>query len=87
MKYGIGAIAALLAATIAYSGAASAVEANPADLAQADKFLKDLPKSCGSSSKSVDADGAVSIRIKCDGNGKKMDGLVSIKDGIVTRVE
>jgi Spy/CpxP family protein refolding chaperone len=88
MRYAMRSIGALLIATAAAVGTqAQAADANPADIAQADKFLKDLPKSCGASSKSVGADGAVTIRIKCDGNGKKMDGIVAIKDGIVTRVE
>ncbi|WP_028080247.1 PepSY domain-containing protein [Solimonas soli] len=77
----------LLAALCAAAGLAQAAEANPADMKQADKFLAQLPKTCGASSKSVADDGSVNIRIKCDGNGKKMDGLVAIKDGIVTKVE
>lgn len=79
--------ATLTLATAAAWAPAYAADANPADVAQADKFLAQLPASCGASSKSVASDGTVNIRIKCDGNGKKMDGAVAIKDGIVTKVE
>lgn len=78
----------LMLATMAAAWApAYAADANPADVAQADKFLAKLPSSCAASSKSVASDGTVNITIKCDGNGKKMDGVVAIKDGIVTKVE
>lgn len=90
MKHGIGLAAPLLmAASLLVGASAHAADANPADLKQADKFLADLPKSCGASRKSVEADGSVTIRIKCEdqGKGKKLDGVVAIKDGIVTRVE
>ena len=63
-----------------------AAEANPSDLAQASKFLVNLPPACSGSSKYVDAGGAVNIRVVCDGNGKKMDGLVVIKNGVVTQI-
>ncbi|NKF24788.1 hypothetical protein [Solimonas marina] len=76
-----------VAASAVVCGAAWAAEANPADIQQADKFLAKLPPSCASSSKAVGADGAVTITIKCDGNGKKMNGVVSIKDGVVTKIE
>jgi len=89
MKRNLGSLAGLLAIT---AGAAvwlpaQAADANPKDLAQADEFLAKLPKSCAASSKSVADDGAVNITIKCDGNGKKMNGVVEIKDGVVTKVE
>jgi len=77
----------MVAATLVVWGAAHAADANPADLKQADEFLAKLPKSCSGSSKSVATDGTVNIRIKCDGDGKKMDGMVAIKDGIVTEVQ
>lgn len=89
MKRNIGSLAGLLAITAGVAAwlPAHAADANPKDLAQADQFLAKLPKSCAASTKSVADDGAVNIRIKCDGNGKKMDGLVAIKDGVVTKVE
>lgn len=78
----------LMLATMAVAWVpAYAADANPADMAQADQFLAKLPSSCAASSKAVAADGTVNITIKCDGNGKKMDGTVAIKDGVVTKVE
>ena len=58
--------------------------ASPSDLSQADKFLAGLPSSCSGSR--VGSGGAVSIRVICDGNGKKMDGLIVIENGIITKV-
>lgn len=87
IRNSIKAAVGLLAITAAWAAPAQAAKANPADLAQADKFLADLPPSCAASSKEVGADGAVTIRIQCSGNGKKLNGLVAIKDGVVTRVE
>ncbi len=64
-----------------------AVEANPSDLAEANKFLADLPVACSNSYMYISQDGNLNIRIKCDGNGKKMDGLVAIKNGVVTDIK
>lgn len=61
-------------------------KANPSDIAQATKFLASLPAACSQSSQHVGTEGAVNIRVLCDGNGKTMDGLVVIKDGIVTKI-
>ncbi len=73
--------------TVLASGiSAYAANAKPSDLAQADKFLAELPAVCAASSRSVGSDGSINIRIKCDGNGKKIDGLVAIKNGIVTKI-
>ena len=73
--------------TLLVSGiSAYAANAKPSDLAQADKFLAELPAVCATSSRYVGADGSVHIRIKCDGNGKQVDGLVAIKNGIVTKI-
>jgi hypothetical protein len=77
----------LIAATVATWATADAAEANPSDLAQANKFLADLPPACSASYKYVASDGTVNIRLKCDGNGKKMDGLVAIKNGVVTKIQ
>lgn len=60
--------------------------ANPADVAEAEKFLSDLPPACSSSHASASADGTVNIRVLCSGNGKSMDGFFSIKNGVVTQV-
>uniref|UniRef100_UPI0040567393 hypothetical protein n=1 Tax=Candidatus Electronema sp. TaxID=2698783 RepID=UPI0040567393 len=76
----------LISATVAAWATAYAAEANPSDLSQADKFLADLPAACSGSYKYVGSDGAVNIRIICDGNGQKMDGLIVIKNGVVTQV-
>lgn len=76
----------LIAATVATWATAHAAEASPSDLSQANKFLADLPSACSGSYKSVGPDGSVNIRVICDGNGKKMDGLVVIKNGVVTKV-
>jgi hypothetical protein len=65
---------------------AAAVDANASDLAQANKFLVDIPPACSKSYKIVGDNGAVNIHILCEGNGKKMDGLVVIKDGVVTKI-
>src|SRR3546814_12127973 len=59
----------LMLATMAAAWApAYAADANPADVAQADKFLAKLPSSYAARTKSVADDGAVNITIKCDGN-------------------
>jgi hypothetical protein len=60
--------------------------AKPGDVQDAENFLNELPAACGSSSASAGADGAVTIRVVCSGNGKAMDGTVRIKDGIVTDI-
>ena len=77
----------LIVATVAIWTTAHAAEANPSDLAQANKFLADLPPACSDSYKYVGSDGTVNIHIKCDGNGKKRDGLVAIKNGVVTKIQ
>lgn len=88
MKHSIKLAARLLiVTTVAMWATAHAAEANPSDLAQADKFLADLPPACLGSYKYVGSDGTVNIRIKCNGNGKKMDGLVAIRNGVVTKIQ
>ena len=73
-------------AMLASGISAYSAEAKPSDLAQADKFLAELPAACAASSRYVGADGTVNIRIKCDGNGKQVDGLVTIRNGVVTKI-
>ncbi len=82
VRFFIAAVAAMCVCVSVY-----AAEAHPSDLAQANKFLAELPPACSGSYKYVSSDGTVNIRIKCDGNGKKMDGLVAIKNGVVTKVK
>ncbi|MDX2299414.1 MAG: hypothetical protein NW204_06790 [Xanthomonadaceae bacterium] len=88
MKRGVKTIALLsLVASASVLTTASAADASRSDLAQADRFLAELPSACSGSYKYVGSDGTVNIRVKCDGNGKKMNGLVTIKNGIVTNVQ
>lgn len=64
----------------------NAANANPSDVAQAETFLAKLPAACSASHASASSDGTVSIRIVCNGSGDSMDGLVTIKNGVVTNV-
>ncbi len=68
------------------SAVQGATYTNSSDVTVAEKFLNDLPAACSASSASASSDGTINIRILCNGNGKSMDGLVSIKNGIVTKV-
>jgi hypothetical protein len=52
--------------------------AKSSDVAQAERFLADLPSACSSSHAHASTDGTVNIRIICNGSGKSMDGIVSI---------
>lgn len=78
----------LLASTTASAGGgvSNAGSANPSDVAQAEKFLTGLPGACSASDASASSDGTVNIRIICNGSGKSTDGLVSIKNGVVTQI-
>jgi hypothetical protein len=60
---------------------------NPSDVAQAEKFLAGLPPACSTSYAYASATGTVNIRTICNGSGKSMDGLVSIKNGVVTQIQ
>jgi hypothetical protein len=60
--------------------------ASSSDIDQANRFLADLPPACSRSYKSVDSGGTVSIRVICSGNGQSVDGLVAIKNGVVTKI-
>jgi len=61
--------------------------ANSSDVRQAESFLASLPSACSESYAYASPDGTVIIRIICEGAGKSMDGLVSIKNGIVTQIK
>lgn len=69
------------------SAVQNATYANSSDVTTAENFLNDLPAACSGSSASASTDGTINIRVLCNGNGKSMDGLVSIKNGIVTKVQ
>ena len=59
-------------------------------LPEAEKFLRDLPTACsGSYAYASCQDGTVNIRVICIGPTKaeSMDGLIAIKNGVVTKVK
>lgn len=60
--------------------------ANPSDIQEAKKFLREIPSAC-SGNYSVKADGTIVIRVKCTGNNQSMDGIIEIKDGVVKNIE
>ncbi|WP_221065264.1 hypothetical protein [Methylomagnum ishizawai] len=60
--------------------------ANPGDVRQAISFLSELPPACTKSSAYASLDGTVSIRILCESSDKFVDGLVEIRNGIVTKI-
>lgn len=66
-----------------------AYHANPSDVAQAEKFFKDLPNACSGSYAYASDDGTVNIRVICIGSTKSesIDGLITIKNGVVTQVK
>ena len=66
-----------------------ASRANPSDVAQAEKFLNDLPDACSGSYAHATNDGAVVVRLICIGSNtaKSTDGTIIIKNGKVTQVE
>jgi hypothetical protein len=70
-----------------YQPSASGSTANSSDLDAADHFLAGLPASCSGSYRTVGSDSEVNIKTRCDGNGQKMDGLVTIRNGVITKVE
>jgi hypothetical protein len=63
--------------------------ANPTDVSQAEKFLKDLPEECSGSYAYASVDGTINIRLICIGSTKSesIDGLITIKNGAVTQVK
>ena len=60
--------------------------ANYKDVRQAEKLLMDLPAECSNSSASASTEGVITIYIRCRKGSKIVDGEVSIKDGIVTKI-
>jgi hypothetical protein len=60
--------------------------ANPSDIAQAESFLADLPAACSGSNAYVTDDGTVNIRVICTNGGTAVNGLVSVKNGLVTKI-
>lgn len=66
-----------------------ASRANPSDVAQAEKFLNDLPDACSGSYAHATSDGAVAVRLICIGSStaKSTDGTIIIKNGKVTQIE
>jgi len=64
----------------------NAQSASPSDVKQANQFISSLPPACKNSSMTTKADGAVAIRILCEGNGQSSDGLIEIKNGVVTKI-
>ncbi len=73
---------AILLVAVASTGLA----ASSSDIQQARQMLSQLPSACGNSSMSITSDGAVIIRISCEGNSKSMEGMIKIKDGVVTQI-
>lgn len=59
---------------------------NPDDIRQAEKFLSSLPEACIKSYRTTNNDGSISLYILCNGNGQSTDGLIVIKNGVVTKI-
>ncbi|WP_145961263.1 hypothetical protein [Salinisphaera sp. LB1] len=78
---------ALLCEGAASAGVRNASNANQSDVAQANKFLASIPSACSRSYAYALADGTIKIRVICSGNGDSMDGVIEIKNGMVTRVK
>jgi len=83
----IALVAALFVVETSVAQVRNASRANRADIAQAEKFLAELPPACAKSHAYADPDGTVNIRLICSGSGKAMDGLVAIRNGRVIRVD
>lgn len=66
-----------------------ASNASPSDVAQAERFLNELPDACSGSYAHATEDGAVVIRLICIGNSaaKSTDGTIVIKNGKATQIE
>ena len=56
------------------------------DVAAAKKFLARLPAACSSSHMYTSIDGTVNLRVICNGSNQSMDGLISVKDGVLIDV-
>ena len=61
--------------------------ADPSDVTQAETFLAELPAACSESHGYASKDGTVNIRIICNGSSNSMNGLISIKNGVVTKIQ
>lgn len=61
--------------------------ASPHDVRLAEEFLRSLPSFCSSSYAYASRDGSVNIRIICRNNERSMTGLISFKNGVMTRIE
>ena len=68
--------------------AANVENANPSDVVQATQFLSSLPQACGESYMDASEDGTINIHIICRGSGEtpSTNGLVRIKNGVVTQI-
>ena len=86
MRYKNLAVVLALITTSTFAQVQNAARANRADVAEAEKFLAQLPSAFSGSHAYATEDGTVNIRIICSGSGKAMDGLVAIKNGVVTKV-
>lgn len=64
-----------------------ASRASREDVRQAEKFLAQLPPACADSQAYASKDGTVNIRLACAKDGKVINGVVQIKDGIVKNVQ
>ncbi|MDY7096188.1 MAG: zinc ribbon domain-containing protein [Acidobacteriota bacterium] len=60
--------------------------ATSSDVRQAEEFLAALPPACGQTTASAGSDGTITIELKCSGSSQSLNGLVRIKDGVVTDI-
>ena len=79
----------MFVSTIAFadSKVRDASYANRSDVVQAEKFLESLPEACSASYAYASTNGTVNIRLICKDSGKSTDGLVTIKNGVVTQIK
>jgi hypothetical protein len=61
--------------------------ANPNDIYEAKKFLRNLPEACKETKAWVKSDGTVHVKLYCNGNGHYTNGYVEIKNGKITEVK
>jgi hypothetical protein len=64
----------------------NASRAKASDVRQAEQFLARLPPACGGTSASAGTDGTITILIRCFGSHDSLNGVVRIKDGVVTDI-
>lgn len=60
---------------------------NPADMRQARSFISQLPPACNGSYIILLTDGTVRIHVVCTSDSKSMEGIIEIKNGVVTRIK